>query len=74
MEYQKAFPNGTVNHTTSNRATSCRFTEGVRCSNYDSHGRRIGRNCETCGHNPEVAKERLEKYCKKHGITIKAEE
>lgn len=28
------------------------------------------RNCNRCGWNPDVAKERLEKFCKKHGVTM----
>lgn len=36
------------------KTPSCKFNIGVQCSPQDQH-------CETCGHNPEVAKARLQK-------------
>lgn len=33
-----------------------------------------GRNCATCGWNPEVAKERLEKFCAERGIKLPGSE
>ena len=42
---------------------SCIVNEGVSCHPYN-------RNCDTCGWNPRVARERLEKFCREHGIEI----
>lgn len=41
--------------------TTCPHNEGVPCSI-------IGRHCEKCGWNPEVAEARLEKFCNENGI------
>lgn len=41
----------------------CQFNEGVSC-HPDKH------NCEKCGWNPEVARERLLQICFDKGITI----
>ena len=40
---------------------SCKYNEGVGCGPFNH-------KCEKCGWNPEVAKARLEKFCKKRGI------
>ena len=40
---------------------SCKYNEGVVCSP-------TNRTCGTCGWNPDVAKARLEEFCKKLGI------
>ena len=40
---------------------TCPHNEGVPCSI-------IGRHCEKCGWNPEVAEARIEKFCNEHGI------
>ena len=42
---------------------SCKFNEGVSC-HPDKH------NCDSCGWNPEVARERLLQICFDKGITI----
>ena len=42
---------------------SCKFNEGVDCSP-------LGRKCESCGWNPDVARERLLQICFEKGITI----
>ena len=38
----------------------CRFNDGVSCGEQD--------RCDKCGWNPEVHKERIKRYCKKHHI------
>ena len=50
------------------RRAACRFNKrekraGVSCNINN-------RRCEICGWNPDVAKARLEAFCKKHGISI----
>lgn len=40
----------------------CPYNEAIDCDKYKQ------RPCHNCGWNPKVAKERLEEYCKKHGI------
>ena len=72
MIYNKTFPDEPERKRTvdSYKTPSCKFCEGVHCSPYDSKGRRTDRNCEKCGHNPEVARKRTEEFCQKHGITI----
>ena len=47
---------------------ACPYNEGITCGPKDKKGRRVERNCEKCGHNPEVAKARLQEYCEKHNI------
>lgn len=66
MMYNKTFPDEAERQGTSPYETpSCKFTEGVSCDV-------LNRKCWKCGHNPEVAKKRLEAFCKKNGITIPA--
>lgn len=42
----------------------CPFNKWVECGPYDENGRRVERNCNACGWNPEVAEARLEKVRK----------
>ena len=42
---------------------SCTYNEGVVCHP-------TVRPCETCGWNPEVARARLEEFCKEMGIAV----
>lgn len=42
---------------------SCQFNEGVSCHPNKHH-------CQSCGWNPEVARERLLQICFEKGITI----
>lgn len=41
----------------------CPHNPAVGCYPHQKH-------CESCGWNPDVAKARLEAFCKKHGITL----
>lgn len=64
MMYQKTFPQQERERPVGPyESPSCKFTEGVSCDV-------LNRKCWKCGHNPEVAKKRLEAFCKKNGITI----
>lgn len=47
-------------------AYCCQFNEGVGCHPMKHH-------CETCGWNPEVAKERLLQICFDMGVDVPAE-
>ena len=42
----------------------CPHNEAIDCDKYKQ------RPCNNCGWNPDVARERLEKYCKELGIAI----
>ena len=66
MMYRKTFPQEEEKQSaapTAYSTPSCRFTEGVSCSV-------MNRQCWKCGHNPVVARARLEAFCKKHGIDV----
>lgn len=59
--------NGTYVETEEGEKTifgySCKFNEGVGCHI-------LKRHCESCGWNPEVARERLFQICSAKGIII----
>lgn len=42
---------------------ACIFNDAVTCFTNDRYGKALPRCCETCGWNPKVAKERLDKIC-----------
>ena len=67
MMYRKTFPDEPEkpHRDTPYAGPSCKFNEGVSCSNRDHMGRRIQPNCESCGWNPVVACQR------KHDIMVK---
>lgn len=68
--YRKTYPNE-PEKTYQNfppTGSSCKFNEGVECNDRDSRGRRIPRNCESCGWNPKVASQRIHDIRVKLGI------
>ena len=52
---------------------ACRFCEGIVCAPGGKKGRLPIRDCDKCGHNPEVAQARLQEYCRTHNISIPEE-
>lgn len=39
---------------------ACPYNDGVVCDTENRYGNPVPRNCEACGWNPDIAKERLE--------------
>lgn len=54
--------------TMSKDNNACPYNTAVICGPRDWQNKTVKRECNACSWNPDVAKARLEKFCRKHHI------